>query len=72
MIDFKCSFFVVTSGKPLGQIEPHLMAENAERARPRAVGFGHAAIEDQPQKVEISLHGASFSRAVAERQGRQN
>ncbi len=37
MIDFRCSFFVVTSGKPSRQVEAHLMAEDRERAGAGAV-----------------------------------
>ena len=39
MIDLTCSFLVVTSGKPCGKIEAHLLAEQAQRAGAGAVAL---------------------------------
>ena len=51
-IDFRCSFLVVTSGKP-SQIEAHLLAEHAARAGAGAVGFFGAMFEHMAQEVEV-------------------
>jgi hypothetical protein len=40
MIERRCSFLVVTSGKPFGQVEAHLVAEHGERAGAGAVLLG--------------------------------
>ncbi len=43
--------------KTLGQIEPHLMAENGARADAGAVGLRNAGVEDESQEIEIGAHG---------------
>jgi hypothetical protein len=42
--------------KPIGQVEPHLIAENTACAGAGAVALGNAVIEDVLQQVEILLH----------------
>ena len=58
MIERRCSFFVVTSGKPVVEIEAHLMAEHAERAGAGAVVLACAGLADRPQQIEILPHPA--------------
>ena len=57
MIDRRWSFLVVTSGKPCGQVEPHLVAEDAQRAGAGAVGLLDPVLEDVPEEVEVLPHG---------------
>ena len=45
-------------GKALGQVEPHLMTEHAERAGAGAVGLAHALRAHAAHEVEILLHRA--------------
>jgi hypothetical protein len=45
MIERRCIFFVVISGKTR-RIEPHLMPEDAQRAGPGAIGL-RAVVEDR-------------------------
>ena len=45
MIDFRCSFLVVTSGKPSRQIETHLVAEDGARAGAGAVALLDAVVQ---------------------------
>ena len=44
------------NGKPFGEIEPHLMTEQAEGAGPCAVGTFLALVEELLQQVEILTH----------------
>ena len=53
MIERMCSFLVVTSGKPVGQIEAHLMAEHAQRAGAGAIGLSCAAVANASHQVEV-------------------
>ena len=53
MIDLRCSFLVVSSGKPCGQVEAHLPAEDAQRAGAGAVAALHAVGQDVGQQVEV-------------------
>ena len=46
--------------KPVGQVEPHLVAEHAVGARARAVVLPDAGFADTPHKIEILLHGSLF------------
>ena len=65
-IDLRCSFLVVSSGKPLGEIEPHLMAEHRQRAGAGAVALLHAVGEDVFHQIEILAHrGPGPSRSSA-------
>ena len=50
MIERRCSFLVVTSGKPSAQVEAHLPAEDRERAGARPVVLAVAVLR---------AHGAS-------------
>ncbi len=43
--------------KAVGQIEAHLVAEDGARAGAGAVALFHARVADQPEKIEILLHG---------------
>ena len=56
MIDFRCSFLVVSSGKPCAEIEAHLMAEHRQRAGAGAVALFHAVGEHMFHQVEILPH----------------
>ena len=56
MIDLRCSFLVVTSGKPVGEVEAHLMAEHRQRAGAGAVVLLHAVGEDPLHQVEVLAH----------------
>ena len=62
MIDLRCSFLVVTSGKALGQIEAHLVAEHAERAGAGAVGLAHPFGAHAAHEIEILLHALNLVR----------
>ena len=61
MIERRCSFLVVTSGKPSRQIEAHLVAEDGERAGAGAVVLADALVEDAAEKIEIGLHALGSS-----------
>ena len=50
--------------KAFRQIEPHLIAKNAPRSRTRAVAFVRSALQNVPQKIQISLHHAVVSGAT--------
>ena len=52
-------------GKPLFQIEAHLMAENAARARARAVAFHHAFAHYLVQQVEILFHDSNLLSSIS-------
>ena len=52
-IERRCSFLVVTSGKPSAQVEAHLPAEHAARAGAGAVGLVGAVLEDVAQQIEV-------------------
>ncbi len=56
MIDLRCSFLVVSSGKSFGEIEAHLRAEPGQRAGAGAVLLLDAAVEDQLHEIEILAH----------------
>ena len=56
MIDLRCSFLVVTSGKPRRKIEPHLLAEDRARAGAGAVALLHALFQNSFHQVEILAH----------------
>ena len=62
MIERRCSFLVVTSGKPFAQVEAHLVAEHAQRADAGAVLLLGALVEDALHQVLVSVHRA-FLRA---------
>ncbi len=51
--------------KPLLQIEAHLMAENAARARTRAVAFHHAFAHYLVQQVEILFHDSNLLSSIS-------
>ncbi len=53
MIDFRCSFLVVTSGKPSREIETQLPAEQRARAGAGAVGFLRAVFQHVAQQFEV-------------------
>ena len=57
MIERRCSFLVVSAGKPVGEVEPHLVPEDAERAGAGAVGLLDARREDPVEEVEVLPHG---------------
>ena len=42
--------------KAIGEVEAHLMAEHAQRACARAVGFAHALGAHVAEEVEVGLH----------------
>ena len=48
----RCSFFVVTSGKPSRQVEAHLMAEHRDRSGAGPVVLADALVEDAAEKVD--------------------
>ena len=56
MMDLMCSFFVVSSGKTLAQVEPRLRAEHGIRAGAGAVGLEFAVFQDVPQQIEVLNH----------------
>ncbi len=45
--------------KTLGQIEPHLVPEQAQRAGPGAILLDHAAFQDRPQQLLVLSHECS-------------
>jgi hypothetical protein len=59
MIERRCSFLVVSSGKTLGQVEAHLPAEHRARAGAGAVGFDVPVFEHVAHQVEVGAHGGS-------------
>ena len=56
MMDLRCSFLVVSSGKPPRQIEAHLMAEDRQGADAGAVALFHALGEHAFHQIEILAH----------------
>ena len=61
-IDFRCSFLVVTSGKPCVEVEAHLMAEHRDRAGAGAVALLDAVGEHVFHQFEVLPHRASLRR----------
>ena len=53
------SFLVVSSGKPCGEVEAHLVAEDAQRAGAGAVALLDAVLQDVPEEVQILPHGGA-------------
>ena len=66
-IDLRCSRLVVTSGKPLREIEANLPAEQRAHAGAGAVALDRAVVERFAHQIEIGAHRVrSFQRlAVA-------
>ena len=62
-IDLRCSRFVVTSGKPLREIEAKLPAEQRAHAGAGAVRLDGAVIERLAHEIEIGLHGLAVLNA---------
>ena len=58
--DRTCTFLVVTSGKPVGQVEPHLVAEDAAGAGAGAIGLHGAGGQDAIHQIQVLLHGSSL------------
>ena len=56
MMERRCSFLVVTSGKPAAQIEAHLIAEDAQGAGAGAVVLARAVLAYVAQEIEILPH----------------
>ncbi len=56
-----CSRLVVTTREALRQVEPHLVAEDAERAGAGAVALGGAFVEDVREKVEVLPHPGNLT-----------
>ena len=54
--------------KAVGQIEPHLVAEDAPRAGAGAVALGRAVIENVLQQVEILSHAVVLAGVGSSRQ----
>ncbi len=52
-------------GEALPQIEPHLMAENRDRARAGPVILAHALAENAAHKLVILLHGPEVNASLA-------
>ena len=46
MIERRCNFLVVTSGEAIGQIEPHLIPKDTDRAGSGAILFLDSALYD--------------------------
>ena len=61
MIERRWSFLVVTSGKPGGQIEAHLVPEDAQGAGPGAVGLGPPVLEDVAEQVKVLAHDGKLT-----------
>ena len=57
-------FFVVTSGKPVAEVEPHLVAEDAQGAGAGAVALLHALVEDPLEEIEVLPHGSNLVRGL--------
>ena len=55
-----CTFLVVTNGKPVGEIEAHLVAEDAAGAGAGAVGLDGAGGQDAVHQIQVLLHGSSL------------
>ena len=53
MMDLRCSFLVVSSGKLSAQVEAQLAAEHRQRAGAGAVGLARAALEHLGEEVEV-------------------
>ena len=54
---FQMQFLRGEQGEAVGEVEAHLMSEDAARARPRAVAFQRALFEYAAQQVLILFHG---------------
>ena len=55
-----CTFLVVTSGKPVGEVEAHLVPEDAAGAGAGAVGLLDALVEDPAEEVEVACMGQTY------------
>jgi hypothetical protein len=60
-IERRWSFLVVSSGKAVGQVEAHLVAEDGEGADAGAVVLLDALVEDSGEELEIGLHGRTMA-----------
>ena len=56
MMERRCSFLVVTAGKPAGEIKARLVTKNAQRADAGAVFLADAVVKDMLHQVEILFH----------------
>ena len=54
-------FFRRDSGETLLQVEPHLVAKNAERPGPGAIRFRRTAFENESQQIEVLTHVLTFT-----------
>ena len=64
MIDFRCSFLVVTSGKPSARSKRIWWPNTEQRAGAGAVALLHAVGEDVLHQFEVLAHGPVQSRAT--------
>ena len=56
MMERRCSFLVVTAGKPVVQVETKLVAKQADRPGAGAVRFPAAIFENVLQQLQVGLH----------------
>jgi hypothetical protein len=49
-------FFRREQRKPVAQIEPHLIAKNAQRPCSGAIGSANPAVEDMLEKIKVLAH----------------
>jgi hypothetical protein len=63
---FQVQFLGSHHGKPVCQIEPHLMAEDAIGTGSRAVVFPDAILAHAVEEIEILLHGNQDTAAIRE------
>ena len=61
MIDFRCSFLVVTQRKALREVEAHLVAEHRQRAGAGAVVLLAPVGENAFHQVEVLAHGVAYA-----------
>ena len=63
MMDLRWSFLVVSSGKPVAQIEPRLRAEHGVGAGAGAVGLELALFEHEPEEIEVFDRGRDAAKS---------
>ena len=61
MTERRCSRLVVSDREALGQVEPHLVAEDAERAGAGAVALGRRPRQDVVEEVEVLPHPGNLT-----------
>ena len=61
MIERRCSFLVVTQGKPSDRSKTHLVTKQADGAGTGSVFLATALIEDILQKLQVGFHESKLA-----------